>query len=66
MIVWQNFQSMICVGAVANRMPMDQECSLYMTTDLGPIRATLEKNVQNEHVFLSTLLFVFIFDMKSI
>ena len=44
MIGWQNCHSMIFVGAIANRLPMDQECSLYMTTGLGPVKATLKKN----------------------
>ena len=29
-----------CVGAIANRGQWEQGCSLFMATDLGPVRAT--------------------------
>ena len=32
-----------CVGAIANRGQQEQGCSLYMATDLGPVRATRKK-----------------------
>ena len=32
-----------CVGAIANRGQWEQECSLFMATDLGPVRATRKK-----------------------
>ena len=32
-----------CVGAKANRGQWEQGCRLCMATDLGPVRATLEK-----------------------
>ena len=35
------FQS--CVGAIANRGQWEQGCSLFMATDLGPVRATSRK-----------------------
>ena len=38
------FQS--CVGAIANRGQWEQGCSLFMTTDLGPVRATHRKKTK--------------------
>ena len=32
-----------CVGAIANRGQWEQGCSLFMATDLGPVRATHRK-----------------------
>ena len=32
-----------CVGAIANRGQWEQGCSLFMATDLGPVRATRKK-----------------------
>ena len=32
-----------CVGAIANRGQWEQGCSLFMATDLGPVRATRRK-----------------------
>ena len=32
-----------CVGAIANRGQWEQGCSLFMATDLGPVKATREK-----------------------
>ena len=32
-----------CVGAIANEGRWEQGCSLPMSTDLGPVRATREK-----------------------
>ena len=34
-----------CVGAIANRGQWEQGCSLFMATDLGPVRATQEKKM---------------------
>ena len=36
-------QPRICVGAIANRGQWEQGCSLFMATDLGPVRATRKK-----------------------
>ena len=32
-----------CVGAIANSGQWEQGCNLYMSTDLGPVRATCRK-----------------------
>ena len=41
---WEKLRcNSLCVGAIANRCHRDQECSLYKTTDLGPVRATCRK-----------------------
>ena len=34
-----------CFGAIANRGQWEQGCSLLMATNLGPVRATREKNI---------------------
>ena len=38
-----------CVGAIANRGQWEQGCSLFMATDLGPVRATRKKKYINLH-----------------
>ena len=39
-----------CVGAIANRGQWEQGCSLFMATDLGPVRATHRKKKKKKKV----------------
>ena len=39
-----------CVGAIANRGQWEQGCSLFMTTDLGPVRATRNKKKKKKKI----------------
>ena len=48
-----------CVGAIANIGQWEQGCSLFMATDLGPVRATRikKKKKKFEKLFSLTNLF---------
>ena len=43
------FQSF--VGAIANRGQWEQGCSLFIATDLGPVRATRKKKKKKTELF---------------
>ena len=45
-----------CVGAIANRGQWEQGCSLFMATDLGPVRATRRKKKRMQLTFKKKLL----------
>ena len=47
-----------CVGAIANRGQWEQGCSLFMATDLGPVRATSKKKKKNSCLYKANTLCV--------
>ena len=56
----------LCVGAIANRGQWEQGCSLFMATDLGPVRAARKKKKKKKNYFNSFKIYFLVFSFVGI
>ena len=54
-----------CVGAIANRGQWEQGCSLFMATDLGPVRATRKKKILTKEYPVNNTHYTSVYHYKS-